>query len=488
LTENDSGSPRQNPAEDDCYLDRVRPPGWKNPQPKQTYDLVVIGGGPAGFAAAEVARRLGFSVALIEQHRLGGNSLNAGTIPSKALVASARAFGRHRHEELGAPAHQPCIDFPKVMKRMRAVRARIAAYFAADCLTGSGCDLFFGAARFFGPREVRVGAASLVFRKAIVATGAKPRSSDIPGLDSVGYRTSSSIFQIEDIPRRLAIIGAGPLGCELAQALCRLGSHVTLIQQDPRLLPREERDAVEILSRALARDGVEIRLNTRVVGARSDGATKILQTVANEKKTDVCADEVLLSIGRAPNVDGLDLECAGIEFDATRGIATDACLRTSNNDVYAAGDVCLDAKFTHAAQASARIAARNAMLEENRSFSERIIPRCTFCDPEIAHIGLSVAEARKLGVAVKSYTVMMQDIARAITDAEDHGFVKVHVELGTDRILGATIMGARSSELINEVAVIMNAGIGLSRVAEMIHTYPAESEGIMLAAQHARET
>ena len=255
------------------------------------------------------------------------------------------------------------------------------------------------------------------------------------------------------------------------------------MQNDPKFLPREERDAAEILSRAMARDGVEIRLNTTVIGARRETDAKILETVNNDVKGDIQADEILLSVGRVPNIEELNLEAAGVAFDTDRGIEVDDFLRSTNPNVYAAGDACLALKFTNAAQSSARLAVQNALMQTAQRQSSLAIPWCTYCDPEIAHIGLHVWEARQQSIPIKSFTVMMHDVDRAITDGQDVGFVKIHLAEGSDRILGATIVASRASELINEMAVIMSAGIGMKALAEVAHTYPAESEAIMLAAQ-----
>jgi pyruvate/2-oxoglutarate dehydrogenase complex dihydrolipoamide dehydrogenase (E3) component len=473
------------PPEEETYLRRVRPDGWANPKPREIYDLVVIGAGPGGIAAAELAARLGRSVALIERNRLGGNSLNAGSIPSKAIVSAARIFANVADaEEYGIPVPQePTPDFAKILERMRRIRARIAAYHSADKLTQQGIDIFFGAARFESGETISVGEASLRFSKALVTTGARPKPSDIPGLDSIGYCTSASIFDRTELPKRIAVIGGGPLGCEMAQALRRLGAQVTIIQNDPKFLPREERDAAEILSRAMARDGVEIRLNTTVTGARIDNGVKILETVNNAVEADIETDLVLLSIGRVPNVEGIGLEKAGVVFDGKRGIATDDLFQTANPHIYAAGDVCMELKFTNAAQASARMAVRNALIDGQERHSNLLIPWCTYCDPEIAHIGMHVRDARAQSIPVKSFTILMHDVDRAITDGQSTGFVKIHIRDGSDEILGATIVATRASELINEMAVVMNAGVGMTALARMAHTYPAQSEGIMLAAR-----
>jgi pyruvate/2-oxoglutarate dehydrogenase complex dihydrolipoamide dehydrogenase (E3) component len=479
------GMSKAKPDDEEAFLRRVRPEDWENPVPRNVYDLAIIGAGPAGLAAAESAARLGFSVALIERNRIGGNSLNVGSVPSKAIIRTARVYGTMRDaEEFGAPVpNEPALEFDKVMARMRRIRTRISEYNSAHNLTVLGVDIFFGNARFERADVLLVGDTRLHFKKALIATGARPRAPDIPGLDQIGYHTSATIFEMAALPKRLAVIGGGPLGCELAQAFCRLGSHVTIVQNDPKFLPREERDAAEILSRSMARDGVEIRLNTTVVGARCESGVKILKTVNNDVESDIQADEILLSIGRVPNVEELGLEAAAVEFDTDQGIKVDDFLRSTNPNVYAAGDACLSLKFTNAAQFSGRMAVQNALMQAQQRQSSSAIPWCTYCDPEIAHIGLHVWEARQQSIPIKSFTVMMHDVDRAITDGQDIGFVKIHIAEESDKILGATIVASRASELINEMAVIMSAGIGMKALAAVVHTYPAQSEAIMLAAQ-----
>lgn len=485
-----SGSSRAKPDDEKTFLQRVRPDHWKNPVPQSTYDLAIVGAGPAGLTAAKSAARLGFSVALIERNRIGGNSLNVGSVPSKAIIRSARVYNTTRDvERFGASAlREPTLEFDRVMARMRRIRTRISEFNSVHELAALGVSVFFGEARFESACAIIVGDTRLHFKKALIATGARPRAPDIPGLDQTAYRTSTTIFDLAALPKRLAVIGGGPLGCELAQAFCRLGAQVTIVQNDPKFLPREERDAAEILSRSMARDGVEIRLNTTVIGARQERGAKILRTVHNNVESDIQADEILLSIGRVPNVEGLGLEAAAVEFDTEQGIKVDDFLCSTNPDVYAAGDACLALKFTNAAQFSARIAVENALMQAQARSSMSAIPWCTYCDPEIAHIGLHVREARQQSIPVKSFTVMMHDVDRAITDGQDTGFVKIHIAEGSDRILGATIVASRASELINEMAVIMSCGIGMKALAEVVHTYPAQSEAIMLAAQACKRS
>jgi pyruvate/2-oxoglutarate dehydrogenase complex dihydrolipoamide dehydrogenase (E3) component len=472
------------PVNQDDLLRRVRPASWENPVPQSVYDLAVLGGGPAGLAAAEAAARQGHSVALIERYRLGGNSLNAGSIPSKAIIGTARLFAAMADgEEYGAPStSKPPTDFAAVMARMRRIRSRIAEYHSVDRCRALGIDVFLGDARFVGHNALLAGDSPLLFNKAVIATGARPRPSNIPGLEEAGYLTSETIFDLDELPARLGVIGGGPLGCELAQAFCRLGSRVTILQNEPKFLPHEEKDAAEILSMSLSRDGVETRLNTTVAGARAANGVKIIEAINDALRYSVEVDEILLSVGRMPNVENLGLEAAGIDCEPGRGIKVDDFLRTTNGDIYAAGDVCMTLKFTNVAETSARLAVRNALRGGAERQSRLTIPWCTYCSPEIAHIGMGIKEARERSISVKTYTVMMQDVDRAITDGQDDGFLKVYVREGSDAILGATIVAARASEMINEMSVIMSAGIGMRQLANIVHAYPAQSDAIRLAA------
>src|SRR5665213_298384 len=478
-------APKAKPNDGDVFLRRVRPDAWQNPAPRDVYDLAILGAGPAGIAAAESAARLGVSVVLIERNRIGGNSLNAGSVPSKSIIKTASVYASMREAEaFGAPMPSDAsLDFGKVMERMRRIRTRVSEHHSVEKLLALGIDVFFGGARFENKDAILIGDTRLRFKKALVATGARPKPpAEIPGLDEAGYRTSATIFEMSALPKRLAVIGGGPLGCELAQAFCQLGSHVTIVQNDPKFLPREERDAAEILSRSMARDGVIIRLNTTVVGAHASNGSRVLETINDDIKSDIEVDEILLSIGRIPNVEDLELETAGIAFDHKQGLKTDDFLRTTNSNVYAAGDVCMALKFTNAAQATGHMAMRNALSSGQERKSQLTIPWCTYCDPEIAHIGMHVWEARQQSIPIKSFTVMMHDVDRAITDGLHVGFLKIHVAGETDRILGATIVSSRASELINEMSVIMSAGIGMKELATVLHTYPAESGAIVLAA------
>jgi pyruvate/2-oxoglutarate dehydrogenase complex dihydrolipoamide dehydrogenase (E3) component len=476
---------REEPCGQAAFLDRVRPSDWRTPHARALYDLVIVGGGPAGYAAALAATALGLSVALIEKDRLGGNSLNSGSIPSKALVRSGRAIeALIKSPDFAGPAvGDPEADMRLVMQRMRGIRTRIAAYWSAERLAAAGIDVFFGRARFLEQKSVAVDTTRLHFKKALIATGARPRPSEIPGIEEAGHLTSATFFQMQSLPKRLAVIGGGPLGCEMAQAFAHMGSKVTILQDEPKFLPQEERDVAEILSLSLARSGVDTRLNTQVTAARRINGEKIVD--ANNMGVDysIAVDEILLSIGRVANTDGLNLDAAAIERTACGDIQVDDHLRTGNADVFAAGDVCMPHKFTNVAEATGRIAVHNAFTDKAQRHSALIIPRCTYCDPEIAHVGMHIWDAHREQIPVKTFTVMMQDTDRAIIDGRNDGFVKIHVKDGSDEIIGATIVASRASEMINEVAVIMHSKMGMRALATVMHTYPAQSDAIRMAAQ-----
>ena len=447
------------------------------------YDLLVIGGGPAGLSAAQFAAAQGLRVALIEAGRLGGTSLNTGSIPSEALVRTATLFATAREAaRLQHQRHEPRAHFARIAARLRQIEERIGASHSPARLARAGIELWRGRARFTSRDTVQVGARQLRFGRALIATGSAPAPAAVPGLAPGSYLTSESIFSLEALPRDLAVVGGGPLGCELAQAFCRLGSRVTIIQDEAKFLPREERDAAQMLARAMARDGVDIRLNTRVVGAqvRARDTQLLLETYRSQQR--LRAQQVLVSVGRVPRVRDLGLSAAGIRSDPRRGVHVDDYLCTSNPRVYAAGDVCLQHRYTHVAESTGRLAACNALHQDRHPFSELTVPWCTFCSPEIAHVGLQVWEARRRGIPVKTYTVLMHDVDRAITDRQDFGFVKLHAAERSDRILGATIVAARASEMINEVALAMSQGLGLRALARVPHAYPSQSAAIRLAA------
>jgi pyruvate/2-oxoglutarate dehydrogenase complex dihydrolipoamide dehydrogenase (E3) component len=485
--------PLREASDDDIHralIDNAHPPVWRNPNSAGKYNLVVIGAGPGGVTAAREAAALGAKVALIERNLIGGDRLNVGCVPSKAIIRTARLYAEMRDaEDFGAQVPGVIgIGFSSVMERMRRVQSRLSRASSAQRLSEAGVDVYFGEARFTGSDTVAVAGQALRFKKALVATGARPLTPPIPGLAETGYLTNENVFNLIECPRRLLVIGGGPLGCELAQAFCRFGSHVIIAQDDPMFLPKEERDAAQILSDALAHDGVEIHLNTTVVGVRAEGTRKIVDLECDGDRFSVSVDEILAGIGRSPNVENMNLEAASVGYDTKSGIRVDDFLQTSNPRIYAAGDVCLEYKFTHAAEASARVAVRNALLPGGKRLSGLTIPWCTYTDPEIAHVGLYVREASDKGIPVRTFTIMMHDVDRAVTDGEERGFVKIHIRQGSDRILGATVVASHAGEMINGLSLAISSRIGLRALARVIHTYPTQAEAIKMAADAYNRT
>jgi len=471
-------------------LTNVHPADWRNPQPADRYALVVVGGGTAGLVAAHAAAALGAKVALIERARLGGDCLNVGCVPSKAIIRTSRLYAEMRNaEQYGAQIPADIrVDFAAAMDRMRGIRARISRADSVQRLAAAGVDVFFGHARFTATDVVTVDGLRLRFRKAMIATGSRPDTPSIPGLVEAGFLTNENVFELTELPRRLLVIGGGPLGCELAQAFCRFGARTTIVQDWPLFLPKEERDAAQILSDAFARDGIEVRLNTRAVNVRVEDGQKLVDLVSDDYKSTVTVDAILTGTGRVPNVDDLNLEAAGVDYDTATGIRVDDFLRTGNARIYAAGDACLEHKFTHTADASARIVVRNALFLGRQRVSALTIPWCTYTDPAIAHVGLYVRQARERNIPVKTFTIPMHDVDRAIADDEETGFVKIHVRERSDRILGATIVARHAGDMINEITLAMVAGIGLRTLARVIHAYPTQADAIKQAADACNRT
>jgi pyruvate/2-oxoglutarate dehydrogenase complex dihydrolipoamide dehydrogenase (E3) component len=471
-------------------LSHVRPESWANPRPAGKYNLVVIGAGTAGLVSAAGASGLGAKVALIERNLMGGDCLNFGCVPSKALIRASSV-----RNEIGSAARfginqsGACtVDFERVMERIRRLRSEISHHDSVQRFQQLGIDVFLGEGRFAGRNKIEVEGKLLKFSKAVIATGARPAVPKIPGLTEAGFLNNETIFDLTTQPASMAIIGGGPIGCELAQAFARLGTRVTIIEINQQLLPREDPEAVEILKDSLERDKIDVRLGSRVteVILSRPGVRKLMIT-SNEKKESLEVDQIFVGVGRIPNVENLGLESAGIDFDR-RGIRVDDHLRTTNPSVFAAGDISLSNKFTHAADAAARIVIQNALFKGRKKVSRLMIPRCTYTSPEIAHVGLTVEEAREKGVRSNSFQTKFSDVDRAVLDGAKEGFVKIHVKKGTDRIIGATIVGRDAGNLISEITSAMVGGIGLGKMAEVIHPYPTTAEAIKKTADAFNRT
>jgi pyruvate/2-oxoglutarate dehydrogenase complex dihydrolipoamide dehydrogenase (E3) component len=472
-----------------ALLARVRPPGWRNPTPAPRYNLVVIGAGTAGLVSAVGAAGLGAKVAIVERDFMGGDCLNFGCVPSKALIRSTRAVADARSAGvLGVEAPSARIDFAAAMERMRRIRAELAPNDSADRLRDLGVDVFIGEGRFTARDKVEVDGQSLRFRRAVIATGARAAMLPITGLREANALTNETIFSLTELPRRLAIIGAGPIGCELAQVMRRFGSEVTLLEVESQILIREDRDAAERVERALRRDGLMITTGARILAVEKRGAEKVLRVEVGGVEREISVDEILLGVGRAPNVEGLGLEAAGVKYDRSAGIKVDDYLCTTNSRIYAAGDCASVLKFTHLSDAHARIVLRNALFLGRARVSALTIPWCTYTDPEIAHVGLYETEALKRGIKVTTYVQEMAEVDRAVLDGETEGFLKVHVKEKTDQIVGATLVAKHAGEMISELTTVIAAGVGLGKLAEVIHPYPTQAEVIRKIANQYNRT
>lgn len=460
-------------------VSNVHPTAWTNPTPSGKYNLVVIGAGTAGLVTAAGAAGLGAKVALIEKHMMGGDCLNVGCVPSKALIRAARAISATREaEQFGI--HIPSgvtADFPKIMERLRRLRADISPHDSARRFSELGVEVFLGEGRFTGPDKVQVGSQLLRFDKAVIATGARASAPSIPGLKDVGYLTNETLFSLTELPRRFGVIGAGPIGCEMAQCFARFGSEVFLVEASHGILPREDRDAAEILRASLERDGVRLLCCGKQLSVARDPAGIRLQLNSHTKGYDVLVDQLLVAAGRRPNVENLGLEAAGVAFD-NKGVQVDDHLRTTQPRIFACGDVCSAYQFTHAADFMARIVIQNALFKGRAKASALTIPWATYTSPEVAHVGLSTKDAEAQGIEIDTFTQDMSKIDRAILDAQTEGFVRVHVKKGTDRIVGATVVAAHAGDLIGELSVAMKGKIGLNALSGAIHPYPTQAEAI----------
>lgn len=462
----------------------VHPPAWQNPQPAPYYHLVVIGAGTAGLVTAAGAAGLGAKVALVERHLLGGDCLNFGCVPSKSLISSSRAAAQMRRApEFGiVPATPVEADFAAVMTRLRRLRAQISSHDAAPRFRQLGVDVFLGEGRFLGPKSLEVAGQTLTFKRAAIATGSRAVLPPLPGLAEAVCLTNETVFSLTARPRRLAVLGAGPIGCELAQAFQRLGCEVVLLHKNDRILNREDRDASRILQQTFLQEGMRLLLECQLKKVEAQGGEKVIHYERQGQQESLAVDEILVGIGRAPNVEGLDLEAAGVKYDPKEGVLVNDYLQTSNPRIYAAGDICMKYKFTHAADAAARLVLRNALFWGRRKLSALTIPYCLYTEPEMAHVGLSEKEAQERGHKVDTYFRPLREVDRAIVDGAEEGFVKVHVKAGSDKILGATIVASHAGEMINEITLAMTARLGLATLAQVIHPYPTQSEAIKQVA------
>ena len=458
----------------------VHPADWENPKPASRYNLIVIGAGTAGLVCAAGAAGLGAKVALIERHLMGGDCLNVGCVPSKAVIRAARAAAAVRDaSELGV--HVPegvTINFGAAMERMRRLRADMAPNDSAKRFSKLGIDVFIGEGRFVDAQTIEVAGERLAFKKAVIATGARAAAPPIDGLDQVRYLTNETVFSLTELPRRLAVIGAGPIGCEMAQSFARFGSEVLLVETAHVILPREDADASGIVLKSMQKDGVKFLCCGKDLKlAKADGGKMRLVVESHGKAYDEVVDQLLVAVGRAPNVENLELQAAGVAFTG-KGVQVNDRLQTTQPNIYAAGDVCSPYQFTHAADFMARIVIRNALFFSRSKASALTIPWCTYTEPEIAHVGLYEKQARERGIDLDTFTRELREVDRAILEGHTNGMVRVHVRKGTDKIVGATIVAANAGDMISEITLAMTHKLGLAHIANTIHPYPTQAEAI----------
>ena len=477
--------------ENRALVENVHTSGWINPEPAPCYNLVVIGAGTAGLVCAAGAASLGAKVGLIERHLLGGDCLNYGCVPSKGIIRSARAVSdARRGVEFGFSCGKRAeADFASAMARMRRIRAGLSPHDSARRFRDElGVDVFFGTGSFTGADTIGVEGKTLRFKRAAICTGARAVPPPFPGIEEAGYLTNETVFSLTELPRLLAVIGSGPIGCELAQTFARLGSQVTIIERGSHILPREDRDAADIVKKAFIRDGVRLALDTKTISVARKGYEKVIAAEHCGKGIEIAVDEILVGVGRAPNMEGLGLEAAGIAFDPRQGVKVDELLRTSNPRVYAAGDICFPYKFTHTADALARIVIANALFMGRQKSPALVVPWCTYTDPEVAHVGMYEQEARDKGIGVTTLSVPLGEVDRAVLDGESEGLARVHLKKGSDRILGATIVARHAGEMISEMTLAMTTGLGLSAIGRTIHPYPTQAEALKKLADAYNRT
>ena len=449
------------------------------------YNVVVVGAGTAGLVTAAGTAGLGGRVALIERNLMGGDCLNFGCVPSKALISSARLIQQIRQaEKWGLDRQSPQFVFEKVFERMRARRAKIAPNDSQERFESLGVDVFRGEARFVSPHEVEVNGQKLHAENFVIATGSRAAIPKMKGIDAVPYFTNETIFdELKEKPESLIVLGGGPIGCELAQTFQRLGVQVTIIQRGDQLLPREDRDVAEFLEHRLINEGVRMIKNADAHSvATTDAGELALQLLDREPERlaerTLFADALLLAIGRTPNLQSLDLKSAGVEV-SEGGLRVNDYLQTSQRHIYAVGDVIGPFLFTHMADAHARVVVRNILapfqfLRQKMDYS--VVPWCTYVDPEVAHVGLGEKEAQQKNIDYDLFVVPLEDVDRAVVESEEAGFAKILTAKGSDRILGATIVAPHAGDLLHEFVLAMKAGIGLGKIASTIHAYPTFAE------------
>ncbi len=443
------------------------------------FNVIVIGAGSAGLVSSYIAAMARAKVALIERHRMGGDCLNTGCVPSKALLRTASLMADARHaERYGVASMTADLDFARVMERVQQVVRKVEPHDSVERYTKLGVEVIQGEARIVSPWEVEVDGKRLSARSLIIATGANPLVPGLPGLDEIDYLTSDNLWDLRVLPGRLAVLGGGPIGCELAQAFARLGSRVSQIEMAPRLLPREDADAAAEVQARFEEEGTTVFTGCKALRVEPEGEGGTLVCERDGEEVRVPFDKLLVALGRKANVEGFGLQELGVEITDRGTVQVDPLLRTNFPNILVAGDVAGPYQFTHVAAHQAWYASVNALIAPFWSFKVdyRVIPWATFTDPEVARVGLSEDEAKEREIEVEVTRYGLDDLDRAIADSHDRGFVKVLTQPGKDRILGATIVGAHAGDLLAEFVLAMKHGLGLNKLLGTIHIYPTMSE------------
>ncbi len=458
--------------------------GWDRPK-NFDYNLIAIGAGSGGLVSAYIAAAVKARVALIERDRMGGDCLNTGCVPSKALIRSAKmlAYSR-RAQEFGLKRSEVTFDFADIMERVQQVIAKVEPHDSIERYTGLGVECFTGEARITSPWTVEVNGKTLTTRNIIIATGAKPFVPPIKGLDKIDYLTSDNLWELRENPGRLIVLGGGPIGSEMTQAFARLGAEVTQVEMLPRIMVREDPEVSEYIKAAFEAEGIRVLTGHAAREVIEDNGEKVLVCDADGTTVKVPFDRILIAVGRKANVTGFGLEELGVEIAKNGTVAVDPLLRTNYPNIFAVGDVAGPYQFTHTASHMAWYASVNALFSGFKSFKVdyRVIPWATFTDPEVARVGLSEDEARAQGIAYEVTRYGIDDLDRAIADSEDHGWVKVLTKRGSDKLLGVTIVGSHAGDLLAEYVLAMKHGLGLNKILGTIHTYPTMSEAVKATA------
>ena len=442
---------------------------------KYDYNIIVIGGGSAGLVSSYIASAVKAKVALIEKHKMGGDCLNTGCVPSKALLRSAKMISyAKRAKEFGFKKTTVDFDFKDVMNRVQNIIKIIEPHDSRKRYTALGVECIDGEAKILSPHNVEVNGITLTARSIIIATGAKPLIPNIPGIDQINYLTSDNVWDLKELPKKLLVLGGGPIGVEMAQAFSRLGAEVTIVEMTPQILIREDEEVIELVTERFVKEGIKVLINHKAKEFKHN----LLICEHKSKDVSIPFDKVIIALGRQANIEGFGLEELGVKIRETKTIEANAFLQTNIKSIYVCGDVTGPYQFTHTAAHQAWYACVNALFSPLKKFKVdyTVIPWATFTDPEVARVGLNEKDAKIQNILYEVTTYDIDDLDRAIADSEAHGFIKVLTVPNKDKILGVTIVGRHAGDLIAEYILAMKYGLGMNKILATIHIYPTLSE------------